>query len=307
MGETVRVEAPGKINLALRVGGRRPDGFHELSTVFCAVSLCDTVSATAAGAVSCTLRGPEAAGVGPASQNLAIKAAEALRRRYQVAAGVHLEIDKQIPVAGGMAGGSADAAGALVACSRLWGLDLATEELLDVAVGLGADVPFGLTGGCALGQGRGDQVTPVLSRGTYYWVLAMAHGRLRTPEVFRRFDDWQATLPADQRAPEVPESPVDVLQALSRGDLAGLAAALTNDLQRPAVDLLPGVATTLAAGHDCGALAALVCGSGPTVAFLTADQTGATDLAVALSSQAVARRLVIVTGPRRGTAVVEPA
>lgn len=305
VADVVTVEAPGKINLALRVGARRPDGYHRLSTVFCAVSLTDTISASAADDITCVVRGPEAAGVGPAERNLAVRAAEALRRRYAVTAGVHLAIDKQIPVAGGMAGGSADAAGTMVACARLWGLAVSGDDLVGLAADLGADIPFCLVGGCALGQGRGDLVTPALSRGTYHWVLALAGAGLSTPRVFQRYDRWQASLPVERRAPATPPLPVELLRALSSGDPVDLAPTLVNDLRPAAGALLPGLEATIAAGERAGALASVVCGSGPTVAFLAPDQAGATDLAVALSSQGVARRVRVVWGPRPGAVVVD--
>jgi len=295
----VRVRVPAKINLALRVGKTRSDGYHELATVFQAVSLYDEVSASPADAISCHVTGTDAHTIGPGEENLAFRAARLLQAEYGVQAGVDLVVDKRIPVAGGMAGGSADAAGALLACARLWEIDASTEDLTTLAARLGADAPFPLMGGCAMGLGRGEILTPALSRGAYHWVLAFSSHQLSTPEVYRRFD---AMAPAN--TPRTPEIPHELMMALTSGDIHRVAGNLVNDLTPAACSLLPELHATLNAGRDAGSLAGLVSGSGPTVAFLAENESAATEIAVALSSAGVAREVRIVTGPVPGATVL---
>jgi 4-diphosphocytidyl-2-C-methyl-D-erythritol kinase len=300
---SVRLRVPGKINLALRVGPRREDGFHPLATVFMALSLADEVSAQTSsdGRISCTVSGAEATAVGPEADNLAVKAAQLLRQRHGRAdLGVALTIVKRLPVAGGMAGGSADAAGALLACSRLWQLPLTQSDLLELAGHLGSDVAFPLVGGCALGLGRGEQVTPVLCRGQFHWVLAQAHQGLSTAAVYQRFDQLGPASPPDPGAAAALTVPPELLTALASGNPTALAAALVNDLEPAALTLAPQLKSTMAAGLAAGALRALVSGSGPTVAFLAADASAATDIAVRLASQGLTQRLLRVYGPVAG-------
>lgn len=299
------MRVPGKVNLALRVGARREDGYHELATIFQAVSLYDEVEASLGEGVTCEMLGTQAHLVQVGDNNLAVRAACLLAERFNVTDGVHLVIDKRIPVAGGMAGGSADAAAALLACARLWGVDASFEDLVSLGATLGADVPFALMGGCALGQGRGEVLTPVLSRGTYSWVLAFAHQGLSTPAVFRTLDDMQERVPESMRLASHPPMPADVMRALTTGDPTILAPTLVNDLHAPALALAPSLATTIRAGQEAGALAALLSGSGPTIAFLVSDEYAATDLAVNLSSQGVAREVRVVSGPVSGATVIE--
>lgn len=274
--DAVRVRVPGKINLALCVGPRRPDGFHDLATVFQAVSLADDLTARPApdGVVTVEVHGAGAALVGPAEDNLAVRAARLLSATYAPRAGAHLRIDKGIPVAGGMAGGSADAAAALLACDRLWGLDLGAESLLALAARLGSDVPFTLLGGTAIGHGRGERLEPVTVDHTFHWVLVTSADGLPTPAVFRRFDELHP--PATVPEPRVPEG---LLEALAAGDPTALGRALRNDLAEPALDLRPDLRTTLEAGAALGAVAGLLSGSGPTCAFLAADAAHAQRLA----------------------------
>jgi 4-diphosphocytidyl-2-C-methyl-D-erythritol kinase len=316
----VKVRVPGKVNLALRSGPRRPDGYHGLATVFMALSLFDDLAAApgAAGVIDCALTGADAHFVVPGA-NLAVKAAELLRDRYgSPSLGVEMSIHKRIPVAGGMAGGSADAAAALVACDRLWELGVPAAELAGLAAELGADVPFALMGGCALGLGRGDLLTPVLSRGQFHWVLAFAATGLSTPDVFRRFDelaggagagpggDDEAGSGAAEAGGEagVPEVPPALLNALAAGDVKALGAALVNDLERAAISLAPKLRRTLDTGLAAGALGAVVSGSGPTVALLAASEKAATDIAVRISSEGVAKRVLRAHGPVPGARVV---
>lgn len=295
---SVTVRTPAKVNVQLAVGAARPDGFHDLANVFLAVSLFDQVTATAADALSVTCTGPDADQVPLDRTNLAARAAEALAARAGIAPAVHLHIEKNIPVAGGMAGGSADGAAALLACDTLWGLDTPRGELLDLCAELGSDVPFSLLGGAALGTGRGELLTPVAA-GTFHWVFAVADGGLSTPAVFREFD----RLTAGSRIP-APEASPALLAALASGDAEALAGTLANDLQPAALSLRPRLADTLAAGTDGGALAALVSGSGPTTAFLCRDAESAGKVAAALEASGTCRTTRTAAGPAPGATVL---
>lgn len=301
--EVVRARVPGKINLTLGVGGADASGYHRLVTVFQAVSLHDEVVASCApdGVTELVTVGREAHLVDDDETNLAWRAVELLRRHCGRDLGVRLHVTKDIPVAGGMAGGSADAAGALLACSVLWDLDLDPAELRELGSGLGADVPFGLTGGTAVGTGRGDRVVPALSRGTCHWVLALSDTGVSTPEVFVRHDELRPD-------PPEPELPPELLTALGTGRATEIAPQLFNDLAAATCELRPDVAETMALAPRVGALTAVLCGSGPTVAFLVADEAAAVDvhlrLKAELGSNAHLRR---VHGPVPGARLVTSA
>ena len=295
MAVTVRV--PGKLNLHLAVGARRDDGFHDLTTVFQAVSLYDDLTAEdTTGAVTCTVTGEGSDALPTGPDNLAVRAALRLAKFAGVGRGARLSIVKGIPVAGGMAGGSADAAAALVACDALWHTGLAREDLDGLAASLGSDVPFALQGGTALGVGRGEQVSPVLARGQFHWALALADEGLSTAEVYAEHDrgDPQPVLDAD-----------GVLAALRAADAAALGKALHNDLQAAALRLRPSLRRTLDAGVEYGALGAIVSGSGPTCAFLAASKSEAVDLAARLSGAGVCRSVRTAHGPVPGARTVE--
>lgn len=294
-GVTVRV--PAKVNVQLAVGAARPDGFHDLANVFLAVGLHDTVTATPAEELRITCSGPGSEQVPLDRSNLAARAALALAERHGRAPAVHLHIDKDIPVAGGMAGGSADAAGALLACDALWGTGAARAELLDICAELGSDVPFSLVGGAALGTGRGEKLRELPVGGTFHWVFAVADGGLSTPAVYREFDRLTPDAPAPEASPEL-------LEALRTGDAAALAGALSNDLQPAALSLFPSLADTLAAGTEAGALAALVSGSGPTTAFLAGDAAAAEKVAEALRTSGTCRTARTAPAPAPGATVL---
>lgn len=296
---SVTVRVPAKVNAQLAVGAARPDGFHDLANVFLAVGLYDEVTATPADELTITCSGPDAAQVPLDTGNLAARAALALAARHGIAPGVHLHITKDIPVAGGMAGGSADGAAALLACDALWGTGATREELLAICAELGSDVPFSLVGGAALGVGRGEQLTPVEVGGTFHWVFAVADGGLSTPAVYGEFD--RLTAGSDIPAPTASEA---LLDALRSGDSGALAATLSNDLQPAALSLRPSLADTLAAGTGAGALAALVSGSGPTTAFLVADEAAARKVADALLGSGTCRNARIAVSPAPGATVV---
>lgn len=301
----VTVRAPAKVNLQLAVGAPRPDGYHDLINVFHAVSLCDDVHAAPADGVTVSVEGPRPGAPAPEvpldGTNLAVRAAHALAEHVGLPAEVHLTIRKRIPVAGGMAGGSADAAAALLACDALWGTGLPRDELEELAAGLGADVPFALAGGTAVGVGRGDRLTPVLGRGQFHWVFAIAEGGLSTPAVYAECDRLRGAA-AGEVTPEPDEA---LMTALRRGDAKALGRALSNDLQDAALALRPALAQTLAAGVEHGALGAVVSGSGPTCAFLVATPEAGLDLAVALSALGLCRDVKRASGPVPGARLVE--
>ncbi|MEV5668340.1 4-(cytidine 5'-diphospho)-2-C-methyl-D-erythritol kinase [Streptomyces sp. NPDC052503] len=299
MTRSVTVRVPAKVNVQLAVGAPRPDGFHDLANVFLAVGLYDEVTVTPADTLRVTCEGPDAAQVPLDTTNLAARAALALAARYGVAPDVHIHIAKDIPVAGGMAGGSADGAAALLACDTLWGTGASREELLEICAELGSDVPFSLVGGAALGVGRGERLTAVEVGGTFHWVFAVADGGLSTPAVYGEFD----RLTAGTDVPEPAASPA-LLTALRKGDVTALADALGNDLQAAALSLRPSLAGTLAAGTAAGALAALVSGSGPTTAFLTADEESARKVADALLASGTCRSARVASSPAPGATVV---
>jgi 4-diphosphocytidyl-2-C-methyl-D-erythritol kinase len=295
---SVTVRVPAKVNVQLAVGAARPDGFHDLANVFLAVGLYDEITVTPADELRVTCEGPDAGQVPLDRTNLAARAALALAERYGRSPAVHLHIVKDIPVAGGMAGGSADGAGALVACDALWGTGASREELLDICAELGSDVPFSLVGGAALGVGRGERLTPLEVGGVFHWVFAMAERGLSTPAVFREFD----RLGEGTDIPEPVASP-ELLAALAKGDADALAAAVTNDLQPAALSLFPELAGTLATGRAAGALAALVSGSGPTTAFLVRDPESAAAVAQALVASGTCRTVRTASGPAPGATV----
>ncbi|MER5847956.1 4-(cytidine 5'-diphospho)-2-C-methyl-D-erythritol kinase [Streptomyces sp. NPDC002012] len=297
MSVTVRV--PAKVNVQLAVGAARPDGFHDLANVFLAVGLYDEVTVTPAEELRITCSGPDAAKVPLDATNLAARAAIALAERHGIAPDVHIHIAKDIPVAGGMAGGSADGAAALLACDTLWSTGAGREELLAICAELGSDVPFSLVGGAALGVGRGEQLTAIDVGGTFHWVFAVADGGLSTPAVYGEFDRLTAGTDVPDPAPSAA-----LLDALRTGDATALAGALSNDLQPAALSLRPSLADTLAAGTEAGALAALVSGSGPTTAFLVADAESARKVAEALITSGTCRNARAAVSPAPGATVL---
>ena len=309
---SVRVEAPGKVNLFLSVGAPGPDGYHPLTTVFQAVRLIETVtarrqSAQDHGTVTLTLEEPDA-DVPVDESNLAVRAATLLAQTTGVSEGVDLLLRKRVPVAGGMAGGSADAAAALVACNALWGTGLSLPELSALAARLGADVPFPLTGATAVGSGRGDLVTPIMTRGAYHWVFALAEEGLSTPAVFRRFDELAgagaSASAGSGGGPAVRDVPEALTAALRAGDARALAAALHNDLQVAAVDLRPELAEVIAVAEGAGALRAVVSGSGPTIAALVEDPGSAQRVSRALTTSGLVADVLRADAPVAGARVV---
>jgi len=322
----VTVRVPAKLNLQLAVGPPRADGYHDLVTVFHAVSLFDEITARPAERDGVSVSGEGADRVPDDGDNLALRAVAALRAAADPgtltdAGGVHITIAKRIPVAAGLAGGSADAAAALVACNELWGTGLGQPQLLEIAAQVGSDVAFAVLGGTAVGRGRGERLTPALAPATsYHWVLAFADGQLSTPAVYAALDQLRAAEAggpaAESGGPAVthgaaaehgsaePVLDAALMSALRSGDARQLGRALSNDLQPAALSLFPALRKTLAAGLELGALGALVSGSGPTCLFLAASADRALDLAASLSGAGVCRSVARATGPVPGAAVV---
>jgi 4-diphosphocytidyl-2-C-methyl-D-erythritol kinase len=313
----VTVRVPAKLNLQLAVGPPRADGYHDLVTVFHAISLFDQVTVEPAGRDRVTVTGEGADRVPADQDNLALRAISALRAvlrdRGTGPGSVHVTIAKRIPVAAGLAGGSADAAAALVACNELWATGLSQQQLGAISATVGSDVAFALMGGTAVGRGRGEQLTPALAPATrYHWVLAFADGQLSTPAVYATLDRLRAAQavepagPANAALPAPPEPGLDaaLMSALRSGDATRVGQRLSNDLQPAAVSLFPALRKTLTAGLELGALGALVAGSGPTCAFLAANAERALELAVSLSGAGACRSVARVSGPVPGAAVV---
>jgi 4-diphosphocytidyl-2-C-methyl-D-erythritol kinase len=261
----ITVRVPAKVNLYLGVGAPRPDGFHPLDTIYQAIGLYDDVTAGPADDWRVDVRTSDhvaAEALPPAGDNIVDRAARLLAAHHGVDVRGELRVDKDIPVAAGLAGGSADAAGALVALDRLWQLETPDDDLLRLAGELGSDVPFALVGGSAHGTGRGELVHRVPDEGGWWWVVVPFREGLSTPDVYRRFDQLHPD------APVVPTGPLAVLGALQDGDVRALARALHNDLQAAALDLRPELADVIAAGEEAGGLRGMVSGSGPTVVLL---------------------------------------
>ncbi|MEV4537428.1 4-(cytidine 5'-diphospho)-2-C-methyl-D-erythritol kinase [Asanoa sp. NPDC049518] len=297
----VKVRVPAKINLHLGVGPARPDGYHELSTVYHAIALHDELTARRGDTLTLTMEGVGTGELALDESNLAIRAARALARHAGVPAHARLHLRKQIPLAAGLAGGSADAAAALVACDTLWGTGMSRDDLASVAAEIGSDVPFLVYGGTALGTGRGETVSPVLARPTtWHWVVAIADGGLSTPAVYAELDRLRAL----RAAPPPLGNADDLLAALRQRDPEVLAGALGNDLQAAALSLRPQLADVLKAGRAAGALAGIVSGSGPTCVFLAYDASEANMIATSLEQAGVCKEARTATGPVAGARVV---
>ena len=296
------MRVPAKVNLQLAVGPREADGFHNLVTVFQAISIYDdvTITKTELGSgITIAITGDHTHGVPADSTNLAVKAAQLIADEYDFAVDIQIDVNKSIPVAGGMAGGSADAAAVIVGLNDLFDLEMSREEMLEFGSRLGSDVPFMITGGTAIGQGRGDQLTAALSRGTYHWVLALSTVGLSTPAVYQECDRLRAGL--DIAAPQTSDA---LMQSLLAADPKAVGRALHNDLQSAACSLRPALTLVLDVGEEYGALGSIVSGSGPTVAFLVADEEQGLDLAVALTSSGVVGSVARAFGPVHGAKVI---
>jgi 4-diphosphocytidyl-2-C-methyl-D-erythritol kinase len=299
MRKTVEIQVPAKVNLQLSVGPRKADGYHEVVTVFQAISLMDTLKISHADKFGISIKGDYTNGVPLDQSNLVYKAVELMSEKFDTDKTIDIEINKSIPVAGGMAGGSADAAATLLGIDALYGLGLSKDELGEVARKLGSDVPFMLHGGTAVGRGHGDEITPALSRGTYHWVIAVSSSGLSTPAVYGECDRLRTGL--DIKDPSLND---ELLQALLSGDSTRVGKSLNNDLQAAAISLRPALRLILDTGQEYGALGGIVSGSGPSVAFLVADEDHSLDLAVALTSSGVVGSVARAQGPVTGAKVI---
>jgi 4-diphosphocytidyl-2-C-methyl-D-erythritol kinase len=322
----VTARVPAKVNLQLAVGPARPDGFHSLVTVFHAVSLFDEVTVSPADQTSLTVTGEDAHAVPVDESNLAWRAARLVAAAAGMGGargpGVTIEIRKRIPVAAGLAGGSADAAATLVACNELWQAGLSASQLADLGGELGSDVPFALAGGTAVGRGRGERLASALAAGVYHWALAFGQSGLSTAKVYATCDrlravaaersgeagprgaDAAAVWPAEVAQPELSHA---LMTALRSGDPVQVGPLLSNDLQPAALSLQPALRRTLAAGREHGALGAIVSGSGPTCAFLAKSAAHAREIAVGLTGAGVCRAVARASGPVPGANVISEA
>lgn len=296
----VVVRAPGKINLQLSVGPLKSNGYHDLATVFQAVSLFDDVTVEKNDSDKITISADSKVPIPLGEENLAYRAAALMIKEFRLPRGISILIKKEIPVAGGMAGGSADAAATIVAMDSLFNLALKRNEMEALGATLGADVPFSISGGTAIGVGHGDQLTPVLSRGTYNWVLALSTSGLSTPAVYKECDRLREGM--DLAQPHIKET---LLSALGSGNAQELGRELNNDLQAAACSLKPALRLIIDVGLDYGALGGIVSGSGPTVAFLAENEEHALDLIVALTSSGVVGNVIRASGPVHGARVIE--
>lgn len=304
MSSAVTVRVPGKINLQLSVGPLQNNGFHPVATVFQAVSIFDDVRVLVMDEPGIHIHstGKHLDHLPLDHTNLAYKAAEIMVKKFEIPDGISISLTKEIPLAGGMAGGSADAGATIVAIDALYSLGLKRNEMEQIGAALGADVPFTISGGTAIGTGKGENITPVLSRGSYNWVLALSSSGLSTPAVYNECDRLREGL--EVAPPHISDS---LLHALSAGDAVALGKALSNDLQPAACSLKPALRLILDVGLDYGALGGLVSGSGPSVAFLAENEEHALDLVVALTSSGVVGNVVRASGPVPGARVIESA
>lgn len=302
----LQARAHAKVNLHLGVGDAREDGYHELVTVFQSLSLHDDLKVEVAGDAadnsmvrSLTVSGLGADAVPTTPDNLVWRAFDAAAARATRAVPlIDVHLHKGIPTAGGMAGGSADAAAALRICQELLGLS--RDDALEIAAELGSDIPFTLLGGTMLGTGRGEQLVPMMSRGTYHWALAFNSQGLSTPAVFGKLDQLRGARPDLAKAGDTSA----LNQALLSGDPHEVAKYLANDLQAPALSLLPALRRTLLAGTSAGALAGIVSGSGPTCAFLCETAESAAEVADALYDAGVCTGTAVAHGPATGAQLI---
>ena len=299
MTKSVTVRVPGKVNVYLGVGPREFSGYHELATIFQAVGIYDEVTVSAADSLKISGLGAFADQIPTDETNLAWKAAELVARACGEDPNIHIQIDKSIPIAAGMAGGSADAAATLVACDTYWNAGIPRDQLDAMAATLGSDVPFMLHGGCALGVGRGDVLSPVMIRGSFHWVFATFDEGLSTAQIYEKTDELRGL-----EFEAEPEVPTELLSALARGDAPALGRLLHNDLQIAATTSRPLLGRVLEHGIDYGALGAIVSGSGPTCAFLVRDESSAIDLVVALKASGLVDDVLRTHGPVHGARVI---
>ncbi len=294
---TFTVRAPAKLNLHLGVGAAREDGFHPLDTVYQAIGIYDDVSASPARRWNVSVHAADyidADLVPVGSDNIVDRASRLLVTGRRPS--TEIRIRKDIPIAAGMAGGSADGAAALVALDRLWDCQTSDEEMLRLAAELGSDVPFALVGGSAHGTGRGELVDPVNDAGSWWWVAALSSTGLSTPAVYAH---WDRMFPD---ASSEPTSALPVLTAVASGNARALARAMHNDLEAAAFDLRPDLADLVARGESEGALRGMVTGSGPTCVFLCSSADHAREMAAAIGGPQ--HVVLVANGPVAGAHLV---
>jgi 4-diphosphocytidyl-2-C-methyl-D-erythritol kinase len=285
----VVASSPGKVNVYFAVGAFLKDGFHDVASCYQALSLRERVLVELTGSFSIDFAGPFEAEsqllVPRDSTNLVYQAGEQLKALGSSLGSdkVSFLIHKSVPIAGGMAGGSADAAAALVALNSLFGSGL-EDQLPGAAANLGSDVPFSLMGGTAIGVGRGEVLTKVQDGPALHWVMTPNPAGLSTPQVYRQLDVMRVNQGIDVSSLEAPEVPEELLEALASGDVVEVAKLMHNDLEIAAVAMLPELADTLEAGRKAGSLRSMVSGSGPTIAHLAKNAIHAEQIATRLHS-----------------------
>jgi 4-diphosphocytidyl-2-C-methyl-D-erythritol kinase len=283
----VVASSPGKVNIYFAVGAFLKDGFHDVASCYQALSLRERVLVELSGSFSIDFAGPferDCQRLVPKDRtNLVYRAGEELKSLGSAMAPekVSFLIHKSVPIAGGMAGGSADAAASLVALNSLFGAGL-DDKLPDAAANLGSDVPFSLLGGTAIGVGRGEVLTKVKDGPALHWVMTPNPAGLSTPQVYRQLDVMRVNQGIDVSALEAPEVPEELLEALAAGDVSAVAKLMHNDLEIAAVEMLPELAETLEAGRKAGSLRSMVSGSGPTIAHLAKNAIHAEQIATRL-------------------------
>lgn len=299
--------APGKINVFFQVGSLQSNGYHDVASLYQAVNLLEvvTVSESKTWEVSTTgsLSAEQLAEIPTDERNLVVKAALALAEVAGISnpKPMRFDIRKRIPVAGGMAGGSADAAAALIAINDSWCLGLAKERIFEVGSGLGADVPFSLLGGSAIGTGTGTDLLSVESV-QLNWVIAISPGTLSTPAVFHKLDSMRVEMGEDPTQLREPRVPDELLASLKIG-ATEVAKYMHNDLESAAIQLAPELTKTIDLGIRLGALRAMVSGSGPTIAMLCSDQEAAVRLASDLRQRGL--NAIACHGPVAGATILE--
>lgn len=304
MSETalsVTATAPAKINLALYVGSPDISGFHPLLSAFQAINLFDSITVHPAAQMNITCRAPFNTSSVPLDETNIVWKAHALISAHSASGGpVRIDIDKTIPVAGGMAGGSADGAASLIALNELWQAGCPVETLFELARQLGSDVPFSLVGGAAIGRGRGDVLQPFATDRPLHVVVVTSGIQLSTPLVYATLDAMRG-----EQKVAVPDAlPDEFLTAWRLADAHALAPLLHNDLEPVALSLEPSLGAVMEAVSAAGALRALVSGSGPTVVGLAESEAHAVAVAQALTTQGFGVTVTQSTG--RGSQLQTP-
>ncbi|WP_336776690.1 4-(cytidine 5'-diphospho)-2-C-methyl-D-erythritol kinase [Paenibacillus sp. MMO-58] len=255
-------KAPAKINLLLDVLRKREDGFHEVEMIMTMVDLADRLELEELPRDTIIISSQ--AGYIPLDEkNLAFQAARLIKERYDVRKGVYIHLDKKIPVAAGLAGGSSDAAAALRGLNRLWQLNISEDELCRLGAELGSDVPFCVTGGTAIARGRGEKLERISNPPQCWVVLAKPPINVSTADVYGKL-----------RANELKNHPLtkEMVSAIERGSFSDICAGLGNVLENVTLDLYPEVLQLKESMQKLGADGVLMSGSGPTVFGLVSKE-----------------------------------